>query len=189
VGPLRTLAAILVALCFTGTAALGQSTKARTVYVQIGLAGEKPYPHALVIPAGSPLRLASTHETDILARFVGRFTLSGEYRIDGSDDGPDLTFYPDRKSRAALPHWEDREVPEEMYIANASAFIEAVVPKDELAKLKARTVESVSGRVTMIADSYETSIDCDATSASARFVSVVKRPLQIASVDKEVDEC
>ena len=188
-GPLRTLAAILAALCWTGTAALAQSAKPRTVYVQVALAGEKPYPHALVIPAGSPLRLASTHETDIQARFLGRFTLSGAYRIEGSGEEMSLSFWPDGKSRAALPHWEEREVPEEMYISNASAFIQAVVSKDQLAKLEAKAVEAVSGEVTIVADSYETSIECDATSASARFVSVVKRPVQIASVEKEVEAC
>lgn len=188
-GPLRTLAAILVALCCTGTAALGQSAKPRTVYVQISLAGEKPYPEALVIPAGSPLRLASAREEDIQARFVGRFTLSGAYRVEGHGEDMSLTFWPDRRSRARLPHWEDREVPEEIYISNDSAFAQAVVPKDQLAKLEAKTLQSVSGRVTIVADSYETSISCDAVSASARFVSVVKRPVQIASLENEEVGC
>ena len=188
-GPLRTLAATLSVLCCAGTAALAQGDQPRTVFVQISLPGEQAYPHALVVPAGSPLQLASTHETDILARFSGRFTLSGDYRVEGSGEDLSLTFWPDQESRDRLPHWQDREVPEEMYIDNSDAFIRAVVAREELARLNARSVQSLTGRVTIIADNYETSISCDATGASARFVSVVERPLDIAGVEKEVDQC
>jgi hypothetical protein len=189
VGPLRTFATILAALSCAGTAAFAQSAKPRTVYVQVAYGSGNPYRHALVIPAGSPLRLARAREDDIQASFLGRVTLSGAYRIDGRGEDVALSFWPDRQSRGRLPHWKDREVPEEMSIANVAAFARAVVPKAQLAKLNAGTLQSVSGRVTIVADGYETSISCDVTSASVRFVSVVKPPVQIAAIDHEEAEC
>ena len=64
-----------------------------------------------------------------------------------------------------------------------------MVPKGQLARFNAGALQSVSGRVTIIADGYETSISCDVTSASVRFVSVVKQPVQIAAIDHEDAEC
>jgi hypothetical protein len=186
---LRTFAAIAAVLCCAATAALAQSAKPRTVYVQVSYGADKPYPHALVIPAGSTLRLARAREDDIQASFVGRVTLSGRYRFEGSREDMALSFWPDRQSRDRLPHWKNREVPDEMSIDNVPAFARAVVPKGQLAKLNAGTLQSISGRVTIVADGYETSISCDVTSASVRFVSVVNQPVQIAAIGHEDAEC
>jgi hypothetical protein len=187
--PLRTLVAIAAAACCIAAPVLAQSVKPRTVYVQVSYEGEKPFPYALVIPAGSPLRLASDKTTDIQASFVGRFTLSGTYRIEGYGEETSLTFWPDRKSRDSLPHWKGRDVPEEIDISDAWAFAQAVVPKARLARLEAKTLGSVRGRVTILADHYETSIDCDAVSAAAHFVSVVKPTTYIAALPANEESC
>ena len=184
---MRTLVTIVAGLCCISTSALAQGGKPRTVFIF-------PGPHtadstAIVIPAGSQMRLASLpREYNIEVAFRGRFTLSGLYTVEGYGSKTDLTFWPDRKSRNMLPHWRGRDVPEEMDISDAWAFARAVVPKDKLQRLKSGKLKSVTGRVTIVADKYETSIDCDVVSASARLVSVVNS-IQIAANPTSFQEC
>jgi hypothetical protein len=184
---MRTFVSVVTALCCIITPALAHGGKPRTVFIF-------PGPHtadstAIVIPAGSPMRLASLpREYNIEVAFRGRFTLSGLYKVEGYGEKTDLTFWPDRKSRNMLPHWRGRDVPEDMDISGAWAFARAVVPKDQLQRLKSGKLKSVTGRVTIVADNYETSIDCDVVSASARFVSVVNS-VQIAANPTSFNEC
>lgn len=185
---MRKLFAIFAALCSTGAVALAPGAKPRVIVIRSAPTSQDI--GKIVIPAGSSLRLASSlsRTTDIQAAFRGRFTLSGIYKVEGYGKLTSLTMWPDRKSRNLLPHWEDRQVPEEMDISNAWAFARAVLPEDRLQKLRTGKLSSARGRVTIIADRYETSIDCDVVSASARFVSVVKK-VQIAAVPEEREAC
>jgi hypothetical protein len=185
---MRTLFAILAAFWSMGAVALAPAMKQRAIIIRTA-------PHlqevgTIVIPAGSPLRLVSalSPQADIQAAFRGRFTLSGAYKVEGYGEDTSLTIWPDRASREALPHWQDREVPEEMDISNAWAFARAALPNDKLQELKTGRMKSARGHVTIIADRYETSIDCDVVAASARFVSVVKK-VQIAAVPAEEEGC
>jgi hypothetical protein len=185
---LRTLVAIFAALCCLGSLALAQTPKPRVV--DIRSAKSSADIGTIVIPAQSALRLVSSlsPNDDIQAAFRGRFTLSGFYKVEGYGDDSSLIMWPDKKSREMLPHWQDRDVPEEMDISNAWAFSRAVVPKDKLQKLKSGKISSVRGHVTIIADQYETSIDCDVVSVSARFVSVVKK-MQLTANPQEKEAC
>lgn len=167
------LVGIFVALCFISALAPAQSGKPRFILLHPG--AQPPNTEGIVIPSGSPLRLASfTRESEINVAFHGRFTLSGTYEVEGYGKDASAILRPDRKSRTGLPYWRDRGGPEAIYILNGWAFAQAVVPKDKLQKLKAEKLPSVRGQVTIIADDYRTSIECDVANFSARFVSVVK---------------
>jgi hypothetical protein len=185
---LRVLVALVAALCCLSSLALAQPPKLRAVVIR---SAEHSQPlGTIIMPTASPLRLVSSvsPNDDLRAAFRGRFTLSGMYKVEGYGQDTLLTMWPDKKSRDSLPHWEDRDVPEELGISNAAAFARAVVPRDKLHKLKTGILPSVRGHVTIIADQYETSIDCDVVSASARFVSVVNK-VQIAANPQEKETC
>jgi hypothetical protein len=185
---LRTLALSVAALCCMSSIALAQSHGRRVIAIHSG----PPVTTiaSIVVPPGSKLELLSSVSPtgDIQAAFRGQVTLSGIYKVEGYGADTMLTLWPDRNSRDSLPHWQDRDVPEEMDLSNGWAFAKAVVPSDKLRGLRSGKLKSVKGRVTIIADKYETSIDCDVVSASARFVSVVKN-VQIAANPQEAETC
>ena len=143
---------------------------------------------AIIVPAGSPMQLASAAAEYSNTKFRGQFTLSGAYEIVGYGNDASVTIWPDRKSLEKLPYWRLRGGPDELYLSNPWAFAQAVVGKDKLNKLKNGKLESVRGRVTIIADDYETSIECDAANFSARYVSLVKA-MQIAALPKTEESC
>ena len=168
------------------TSGLAQSTKQRIVELQPGV----EYTSAIVIPAGSRLELAKLgSESGTMAEFRGQFTLSGTYLVDTYDDETSVMFWPDKKSRNSLPYWRGRERPSEIYLSNSTAFADAVLPPAELRMVKAGTLSGVRGRVTIVAEAFSTSIECDAASYSARFVMVVKPARQIAAIPSEDEGC
>lgn len=127
------------------------------------------------IPAGSPLRLASvTRDAETSATFNGRVEISGTYEVELYGEEVFASLWPDPKSRVLLPHWDGREEADEIYISNPLEFAKAVVSAEELAKLKAGRLPLIRGQATIVADEYETGIECDAQHFSARFVSVMK---------------
>jgi len=187
---MRKLVTIFSALCCMSTLALAQGGKPQVVLLHLGDDPADPDSEAIVVPAASPIRLASfprDHESN--AAFRGRFTLTGSYELNGSGENAYITLWPDEKSRAALPFWRVRGGPNTIYLSNGWAFALAVVPKAELHKLKADTDFVVRGHVTIIADDYRASIDCDLASFSARFVSVVEAPVRIAAIPQSEGGC
>ena len=116
-------------------------------------------------------------------------TLSAAYEAGGYGDDAFVTLWPDKKSRAALPYWRLRGGPDELELTNDWDFVKAVVPKDKLALLKSGKLETVRGHVTIVADDYRTSIECDVASFSVRFVSVVGKPVQIAAIPASEEGC
>jgi hypothetical protein len=183
---MRKLVAIFAALSFVSAPALAQSAKPQILLLH----PDAEDTEAIVIPAGSPLRLGSfPRDFESNAAFRGRFTLSGTYELSGYGKDASATLWPDKKSRDALPYWRVHGGPNEIYISNAWAFAQAVVAKAKLQKLKAQTDSSVRGQVTIIADDYQTSIECDVASFSARFVSVVKPDVRIAAVPTSEGGC
>ena len=182
------LVAIFAALCCMSTLTLAQSAKPRVILLHPG--AHSADTEAIVIPAGSPMRLVSfPRDFESNAAFRGHFTLSGDYELSGYGDDAVTTLWPDRRSRSVLPYWRDRGGPHEIYISNAWAFAQAVVPKNKLQTMKANKLPSVRGHVTIIADDYKTSIECDVASFSARFVSVVKPAVRIAANPKSEEGC
>ena len=185
---MRTLILIAAALSCLGSSALAQSAKPRVIYMHP--ADATPESEALLIPAASTMHMVSAARDGISgAVFRGGFTVSGNYLIEGQGEETSVIFWPDKKSRAVLPYWRHRGGPEELYITNGWAFAQAVVPRDRLQKLQAQTLTAVRGRVTMRADDYETSIECDTASFSARFVSIVKPPMTLAAKFESSESC
>src|SRR5687768_16264427 len=128
-------------LCSMGTLTLAQSAKPRVVEMHPG----EEYSSAIVIPAASPLVIASVRPEESTVTFSGRFTLSGDYMLELFEEEMHLTMWPDKKSRSALPYWRDRGVPDEIYISDAQAFAEAVLTQPRLAKLKAQQDAKLRG--------------------------------------------
>ena len=182
---MRTFVALFAVLSVTSTATLAQSAMPQVVLLHPGTDGTE----AIVIPSGSSMHLASfPRDFESSATFRGRFTLSGMYEVTGYGENASVTMWPDRKSRDGLPYWRVHGGPDEIDISNGWAFTRAVVPRDKLQKLKAARPDSVKGRVTIIADNYQTSIVCDVASFSARFISVVKA-VQIAANPQSEEGC
>jgi hypothetical protein len=139
----------------------------------------------LVIPAGSPVRLASSQQDAVFARFSGRFTITGYYSIecaiefDGACplDGLEMYIEPDPKGLAMLPRWA-------MYPGNkplieltgAGSFIEAHVDAPTLAAFKAGRIEQATGYAAIVARDLITGVDCDSPWYSATFVSSAPAP-------------
>ena len=180
---MRKLVAILGAFCLAAAPALATAQTPAPTVILLHPGLDPPASEAIVIPAGSPVKLvAFPRDHESTAKFSGRFELTGTYQVEGYGEDALVTLWPDKASLARLPYWNDRGGAEELYLANGWAFAEAVVARGELKKLKAETVESVSGRATIIADDYETSIECDVAHFSARFVSLVNT-LEVAGAE------
>jgi hypothetical protein len=145
---------------------------------------------AMILPAGSPMRLVSfPRDFYSTAAFRGQFTLSGKYEIGADSDNTVATVWPDEQSRKLLPYWRLHGGPRGIDVSNAEAFAEAVIPREMLQKLKAGKMPSVRGRVTIVADDYKSTIECDAANFSARFVSVVKPPVRVAAKPTSEEGC
>ncbi len=187
---LRKLIAAIATLSFMSAAAAAPSPKSRILYLH---PDDPAISAAILIPAGSPVRLVSFKRgDDNLAVFRGSFTLSGTYKLEEYEGGLTASLWPDSKSVRLLPYWKQRGHPDGITITNEWAFARAVVTKDELKKLKAsmlkptrgNVTELMSGRVTIVADDYSTYMECDGAHYSMRFVSLVK----VASSASETGE-
>jgi hypothetical protein len=185
---MRRVIALTALGCFIAAAPPAHAPKPTIVLLHPGL--KPPDEEAIVIPASSPLKLASfPRDFESNASFTGEVTLSAAYEAGGYGDGAFVTLWPDKKSRSALPYWRLRGGPQELELTNDWDFIKAVVPRDKLALLKSGKLETVRGHVTIVADQYETSIECDVANFSVRFVAVVSKPVQIAALPESQEGC
>ncbi len=137
----------------------------------------------MVIPPGSPLRLASVDRETLEVTFAGRFQISGTYFYGGGEAAAYLV--PDRQSRAILPYFKDRGAPDSIYFDNGEAFAKAAIPAEALARMRTDGADHVSGRITVWADRFKAGIECDTPWYSARFLSVVKPPVRLAANEPE----
>ncbi len=187
---MRKLVIIFTALCGLSAPATGQRAEPRVVLLDPKHADGQ----AVVIPSGSALRLASTSGQDEPSKavFSGRMTLSGTYELQGYGDEAWVTLWPDKKSLGIVPYWHEwwQGPPTEITLENGWDFAKAVLARNQLHKLKADN-HSVRGKITVIVDRYETSIECDNANYFARFVAVVKPNVQLAAKphEEELEEC
>ena len=163
---LKGVAFALAALIAWGAAAAGD----RTIQSKDGL--------DFFVPAASPVTLESKgHYAEFT--FKGAFTLSGTftYGYVHSDSADDIittfVFVPDRASVRNLPHWPGG-TPDRLTFSNEEEFLKAMVPAKDLAALNARRSGSITGRVTVRADTWHTILACGDAYYAARFVSVIK---------------
>ena len=184
---MRKLVMIFCALAGVSAAAAAGPAEPQVVLIY----PDDPNSSAMIIPAGTALRVASLPNDGMTkATFSGRLTLTGAYELKGYGDDAYVTLWPDSKSQAALPYWRDwwEGAPTEIYLDNGWAFAQTVVGKNQLRKLKADDQHAVRGKITIIVDQYETSIECDHATYSARFVSVVGSTIQLAANQPEEQE-
>lgn len=183
---MRTFLTVLAAL---GAIAMPASARAPATKV-IPLYASYPKGEALVIPTASPVRLKSfVRKGEITATFTGRFTLTGRYEASGQGDDLFVSFWPDPASVRDLPRWRERGPADVFYLDNAAAFVEAVASPADHARMGLDDDFKLRGRVTIVADNYQTGIECDASHFSARFVSLVRPSQQIAAIDDAGDDC
>ena len=123
------------------------------------------------------------------AKFHGRFTISGAYKVERYGDETTAAIKPDKTSLKLLPYWREHGGPDEINISNAEAFAQAVLSPAELQMLKAKKGRAPHGNITIVADDYSTSIECDVASFEARFISVVKPAVRIAANPTSEEGC
>jgi hypothetical protein len=141
---------------------------------------------AIVVPKDSPVRFESWTREDITANFSGRFQLKGRYQYQGGDQ---LYLVPDPETVRRLPHWRDHGAPTLIFIDKSEGFVKAIIPPSALARLQHHRIRNVNGRITILADHFKASIDCDEASYTADFVSV-GGPLQLSLNEKKLGtEC
>lgn len=183
---MRNFVTIFAAACCISTGTFAQSAKPLAFPLYPGEAGAEE----ILVPAQSPLRFVSFSREDFpKAVFHGRFTLSGTYEVEVSEDGFWVSMWPDGKSRRVLPFWRERGGPHKIGLSNSSAFAQAVAPKSKLQKLRAGKLSFIRGRVTIIAEDYEASIECDAAQFYARYIAVVRPALAATAKPKTVESC
>jgi hypothetical protein len=137
---------------------------------------------SIVVPADSTLRFRA-FDTEGTAKFDGAIELSGTYYYGDTqlDDGTtETTLYlmPDAATKARLPHFKTRGLPDSIFLSNGAAFAKAVIAKGSIKKGKV-----VSGKIDIMADRFEAGIECDAPFFNARFLSVAHPPLRVANTD------
>jgi hypothetical protein len=134
----------------------------------------------LVIPAGSPVRLASSGKDEVLGRFTGRFTITGLYSIecsidfDGacSRDGLEVFIQPDAALLARLPRWAMYKGNKPLIeLTEADPFIKAQIDAPTLAAFEAGRIEQKTGYASIVVENLVTGVDCDSPWYSARLVS------------------
>ncbi|MFL5237146.1 MAG: hypothetical protein ACJ8EL_06005 [Rhizomicrobium sp.] len=114
------------------------ATDAKPQIVLLRPNAHPPDNEAIVVPAGSPMRLVSfPRDFYSTAAFRGQFTFSGKYEIGADADNTVATVWPDEPSRKLLPSWRLHGGPREIDVSNAEAFAKAVIPREMLQKLKA----------------------------------------------------
>jgi hypothetical protein len=148
---------------------------------------------SVIIPAGSALRFRA-FDQEGTAKFDGAIELSGTYYYGDNalDDGTTertLNLFPDAATKARIPHFKDRGLPDAIWLEGADAFASAVISKDQLAALHRKGAKNVAGHIDIMVDKFEMGIECDAPTISAHFLSVVQRPMRVASKDQPDTGC
>lgn len=180
---MRNLIFVFIAACLTGTGSLAVHAAGQSVvHVNDGL--------DYAIPMDSPVQFVALEQYDA-AKFRGRFVMSGTYhygflshnpQADSEYNVPELYFLPDAKLATRLPYWKQRKRVHEIRFRNPDAFANAIIPTDELEKLRRRKIFSVSGRASIVVDDYQASVECDYPTYSVSFVSVDHSESALASL-------
>jgi hypothetical protein len=149
---------------------------------------------SLIVPANSPVRYNFTGKYDDI-HFVGRFILTGKFYYgcasdcDERDPSFELLIVPDADQQARLPHWSQRTREIRVSIGSDRRLVPGIVPKRELALVRAGKLDAVSGRVSILVDNYTAAIECDAPVYSVTFVGLVKSVQVAAASDASKFGC
>jgi hypothetical protein len=162
-----------------GAAALSAIAGASSVIAETRIS---PGHNAIVIPDGAPMRFASFGREET-AKFKGRFELRGTYRYGYVIDRPasrsrrerlTLAFAPDLPLAEKLPYWQGLAPPAALGFSNERTFVRRAIPAEAVAKLKQKTVRSISGRAAILVEDYRAHIECGDANYSIRFVSLIR---------------
>jgi hypothetical protein len=136
------------------------------------------------IPTSSPVRSA-TIDRNRVAFFQGRFVMSGTYHYGYVSSDPngelELYFIPDKASADRLPYWAERGHVHEVWFTNQDVFVREVIPSVEVENLKNKRTLSVSGKVAVVVERYQASVECDNPDYAVSFVTASQRGRELAS--------
>jgi hypothetical protein len=150
---------------------------------------------ALILPRNNPVRFSGFYKQGgeyVGARFSGRFVLTGSFTYGcewdcgepgvNEDENYALRIIPDRALAARLPHWKVRNNDIAIFVSKAKPFTHAITTPEQRAALASPTVPNVQGRISIVVDHLETSLDCDSANFRADFVKIAKPP-ELSKVD------
>ena len=127
------------------------------------------------------LRRFADHGT---ARFDGRFLLTGKFTygcaVDCEGPAKDAFFRfdiePDASLARRLPHYPNHKQDILITVTSDSALVRAMTSARERARLRSDLRSDVTGRIALLVDRLEISLECDSAHYSARFVSLPRTP-------------
>ena len=151
---------------------------------------------ALIIPAASPVKFLRWEKSGgeyVGARFSGRFVLTGQFtwgcEWDCNDGSPiteadnfALRVVPDSDLAARLPHWKVHNQDIAIFVARSTRFTHSITTAQQRADLASGKLPDVHGRISIVVDHFETSLDCDSANFGADFVAIAT-PRKFAKVD------
>jgi len=136
----------------------------------------------LLVPADSPVQFDRIDE-NYTAHFKGQFLVSGTYVLDceycepgAADNQLRLSIVPDSATRRRLPKWKKDRTDMKLFIVDGEPLIRSISTPAERARLFAGSLRSIKGSTSIIVEDFETTIECDSASFSARFVAIAKEP-------------
>ena len=142
--------------------------------------GEAP-----IIPADSTLRFQGWDKYGY-AKFKGSLVIIGTYIYGCAADceGPiedefiRLDVVPDKTIAARLPHWKLRDNDRLITITGGSQLAHLIATRKQYAEMRSGRTAYLRGRVSIVVDDFRTGIECDSANFTARFVRIVKAPIQ-----------
>ena len=147
-----------------------------------------PFPgdpeEGLIVPPNSPVRFRGYGGKYGFAQFDGRFLLTGTVvygcAIDCGEKPEDrflrVDVVPDPAVAARLPHWKRRQNDMLIVIDPPERFVRTFTTPSQRAALRSGKLADVRGRIAIVVDHFETGIECDSTTFTARFVSTAAPP-------------
>ena len=137
----------------------------------------------VIVPPDSPVRFRGFGKYGV-AQFDGRFVLTGTVvygcAID-CEEKPDDRFLradvvPDPAGAARLPHWKRHDNDIRIVIDPPERFVRTITTSSQRVALRSGKLADVRGRIAVVVDHFEASIECDSASFFARFVSTASPP-------------
>ena len=148
---------------------------------------------AVVVPTGSPVRFRDFDKDSGYARFDGSFVLTGKFiygcgsncaDYEGPVEESDLlvAIEPDPRLVARLPHWKARQQDMLIFITGEQKLARAIATPRQHAALLAGKIPNLNGRIALLVDDFQTGLECDSATFTARFVSIAQAP-EVARVE------
>lgn len=147
---------------------------------------------AVIVPGGSPVKFRSAGAgEEPTVKFTGTFTLHGTWHIGAGANVEGWSspwFEPNPDVVARLPYWRGYPAkPTEILFDNAGAFVKALLPPSQLARLHRGKERSYHGRATIEVDGFFTYMSCGNPYYYAHFRRVIT-PRSLLARRKTADD-